>query len=201
MGEHTDVASQRQGVLTLTAGSSCIVEEQLRTRGAAVTAAVESSQRFNTQEQAVRAACVSSSRAQEQELSELMSIWHNFIWGPAAVSLCRHPDQIAAIHSANVRALAVVDRTLQSAEQTSVSDKSKNPAASILEGIPGLSTTNFLETFFGHDDSDDDSDEVKVAERVSRVATKYKKRRQQLANNLERLNELVSCWRSLCKVQ
>ena len=72
--------------------------------GAAVAAAVESSQRLNTQEQEVRAACVSSSRAQERELSELVSIWDTFIWGPAAVSLCRHPDQITAIRVANVRA-------------------------------------------------------------------------------------------------
>jgi len=212
--EHSDVASQRQRALMLTAGASRIVEEQLKARGAAVSVAVESSQRFNTQEQAVRAACISSSRAQERELSELMSIWDTFIWGPAAVALTTHSDQAEAIHLANVRALAVVDRTLQTVEQMLVSDKSKNPAASILEGIPRLSTArlstprlstprlssgNLLETIFGHGESDGDSDDG-VAERLSHVAPKYKKMRQQLANNLERLDELTSWGRSLCKV-
>jgi len=179
--EQADIATQRQNVLTLAAGASRAVEEQLAARAASAVKAASARQGLAGREQAARAACLASHRAQRRELRGLLTAWNRAVWGPEAVALAQRPGAAAALRRAHQRALEVVDGALRAAEQTTAAatgERGRAGGGGVFEGL------------FGHGESEDDSDDDAVTECMSRFAPRYRRMRQQLSRNLERLAEL-----------
>jgi len=178
--EHADIAAEQQEVLTRAAVASQVVEKQLASRAAAVAGVAALRETFGCREQAMRATCVASNRAQRRALQELLAAWYDCIWGPEAAVVAKNAEQIDKLRSLHRQVLRIVDAALQAAEDSALPEKAKAGGSGVLESLFGQ----------GHAESDDESDDDAVAGCMSRVAPKYKRMRHQLSKNLERLAEM-----------
>jgi len=168
--EHCRAASKRQEVLQGSAGTSRVVGEQLVARAAAAAEALDLSEELVGQERLVSATCLTSNRARVCEFQELLAGWHEAVWGPEAGLLPRDPERVLVLRGVHLQALGQIEGAVQEAEQV---------AGAYGGGLWGLSATSC------------DDERSAAAKQMGEAVKRYKEMRQQVKENLERLDLLA----------
>lgn len=171
--EHGRVASERQGVLQASVEASLAVERRLTERSAVVADAATMLARLNGRSRLVTETYATSDRARCVELQELVSSWHETVWGPPSSLVARDPEYASALRGGHLQAIDHVTEALQEA-LGAVS------AGSALPSFEGL-----FAGFQGVAAAVDDERGVKLKQ----VAC-YKEMEQQLKDNIDRLTQL-----------
>merc|ERR1712228_675180 len=89
------------------------------------------------QEQQIGTTCLTSDRARRLELQELLTSWHEAVWGREAVALYRDPPRTAALQADHLQALGAVEDALREAEHDATSLGALGPGVVSLEGFLG----------------------------------------------------------------
>jgi len=175
--EHGVLAAKRQEVLQGALKTSRVIEDQLRERATAAEEALCKCEMLTGQHQLVNTNFLQSDRIRCHELHELLTEWHDLVWGPEASVLARQPDSASALRAGHLRAAACVDEAVREVEEI-IADKGL-PELTALEGLLGITSAG--------------SEEEQRYRQMCSAMQQYRDMRDQLNENLERLAELDVC--------
>lgn len=137
---------------------------------------------LSSQQTLLAAACLEAENARAQQLEDLVSNWHDVIWGIGADALARDATRLAAFRDLHARASALVD-------------EASDEVARLIDRAPPHPKQGSEDCENDDCDAEADADGVTggacaaspLAEEAARAADRYQRMRHQLQADLDRL--------------